>query len=168
MKKIRILFVCTYHGGRSKIAELFAHHHASDQVEAQSACFDPGTLGELPRGIMAEVGIELPAEGPASVFDLYKSGAPFDYVVTLCNQATTEQCPIFMTNVDVLYAKAAQVIPWSISDFQSLEGTPELRKKGARLIRDKIHFEVLALIKNIGVMRKSGCTTAATSVGTTI
>jgi len=100
---------------------------------------------------MREVGIDLPTEAPKSVFERYKERDVFDFVITLCHEATTEQCPIFKTSVDTLYAKKAERISWSIPDFKSLSGTEEERKAGAREIRDKIKSEVIAFLARIGI-----------------
>jgi protein-tyrosine-phosphatase len=77
---------------------------------------------------MREVGIDLSAEAPKSVFERHKERGIFDYVISLCHEATTEQCPIFKTNVDALYAKEAETISWSVPDFKSLSGTEEKKR----------------------------------------
>jgi arsenate reductase len=100
---------------------------------------------------MQEVGIDLPTETPKSVFERYKEGDVFDYVISLCYEATTEQCPIFKTNVDALYAKKAERISWSIPAFKSLRGTEEERKASARKIRDQIRSEVISFLMRIGL-----------------
>ncbi len=151
MKRKRVLFVCTHHGARSRIAEEFAKRSAPGRIEAYSACFESGKIGPLPIEVMREVGIDLPKETPASVFERHKKRDVFDYVISLCHAATTEQCPIFKTNIDALYAKKAERISWSVPDFKSLSGTEEERKAGAREIRDKIKSEVISFLARIGI-----------------
>jgi arsenate reductase len=146
----RILFVCTYHGARSRIAEEFTKRNAPDKIEAYSSCFESGKIGYLPIDVMQEVGIALSAEAPKSVFKRHKDGDTFDYVITLCHENTTEQCPIFKANVDVLYAKEAERISWSIPDFDSLNGSEEEKKAGARRVRDKIKLEVTLFLARLG------------------
>ena len=147
----KVLFVCTYHGARSRIAEEFIKLNAPGKIEAHSSCFESGKIGPLPIDAMREVGIELPAESPKSVFERHKEGDVFDYVISLCYEVTTEQCPVFKTNVDALYAKKAERISWSIPDFKSLSGTEEDKKTGARKIRDKIKSEVISFLARIGI-----------------
>ena len=151
MKREKILFVCTYNGARSRIAEEFVKRSAPDKIEAYSSCFESGEIGPLPIEVMREVGISLPTEAPKSVFKRFKEREVFDYVITLCHEATTEQCPVFKTSVDTLYAKKAQRISLSIPDFKSLSGTKEERKARAREIRDLIKSEVISFLARIGI-----------------
>lgn len=151
MERKKVLFVCTHHGARSRIAEAFANRVASGKIEAHSSCFDSGKIGPLPINIMREVGIDLPVTSPKSVFEIYKERGVFDYVISLCHEATTEQCPVFKTNVDTLYAKMAERISWSVPDFKSLSGTEEEKKAAARIIREKIFSEVVSFLEQIGI-----------------
>ncbi len=151
MERKKVLFVCTYHGARSRIAEEFIKRSAPGKIEANSSCFEAGKIGPLPIDVMREVGIGLPTEAPKSIFERHKDRDVFDYVISLCHEATTEQCPIFKTNVDALYAKEAVRISWSIPDFKSLRGTEEERKAGARGIRDRIESEVISFLAQIGL-----------------
>jgi arsenate reductase len=148
MKKI--LFVCTHNGARSRIAEEFVKLSAAGKIESHSACFGTGRIGPLPIDVMREIGIDLPAKAPRSVFERYKDKEIFDYVVSICHEATKEQCPIFRSNVDALYAKDAKRITWSIPDFKSIRGTEEERKAQARKIRDNIKSEITSLLARIG------------------
>ena len=151
MEKKKVLFVCTYNGARSRIAEEFIKRSAPDKIAAHSSCFESGRIGPLPINIMREVGINLSDEAPKSVFERFKNKEVFDYVITLCNETAKEQCPVFKTNVDTLYAKKAKRISWSIPDFKSLSGTEEERKAGARKIRDRIKSEVISFLTQIGI-----------------
>lgn len=151
MRRPRVLYICTYHGARSWIAEEFTKQLAPEKIEAFSSSFEPGKVGALPIAVMKEVGIDLPTEAAKSVYDRYRGKEVFDYVVTLCHEATTEQCPVFRMNIDTLYAKKSERISWSIPDFKSLSGTEEERKAGAREIRDKIKSEIISFLARIGI-----------------
>jgi arsenate reductase len=151
MRRLRVLFVCTYHGARSWIAEAFTKQLAPGKIEAYSSSFEPGKIGALSIAVMKEIGIDLPTEAAKSVFDRYKEKEVFDYVITLCHEATTEQCPVFQTNVDVLYAKKAERLSWSIPDFKSLKGTDEERLAEARKIRDLIKRKVIKFLSQVGI-----------------
>ena len=95
MERKKVLFVCTYHGARSRIAEEFAKQIAPGRIEPYSSCFDPRKISPLPIDVMREVGIDLPAESPKSVFERHKERDVFDYVIFLCHGATKEKCPTF-------------------------------------------------------------------------
>jgi arsenate reductase len=151
MAKKKVLFVCTHHGARSRIAEEFAKRIAPGKIEAYSSCFDPWKIGPLPIEVMREVGIDLPVESSKSVFRRQKERDVFDYVISVCYEASTEQCPLFRRSIDVIYGKKAETISWSIKDFKALNGTKEERKAGAREIRDKIKSEVISFLTKIGI-----------------
>ena len=151
MEKPRVLYVCTYHGARGLIAEAFTKHLAPGKIEACSSYFEPGKITDLPISVMKEVGLSLPTHSVESVFDRYHKKEVFDYVVTLCHETAMEQCPVFKTSVDALYAKKAERISWSIQDFKSLQGSEEEKKAGAIKIRDKIKSEVLSFLSRIGI-----------------
>jgi len=91
MERKKVLFVCTYHGERSRIAEEFSKRIAPGKIEAYSCCFNPWKIGFLPIDVMREVGIDLPAESPKSVFKRQKERDFFDYVIAVCYEASKEQ-----------------------------------------------------------------------------
>ena len=151
MERKRVLFVCTYHGARSRIAEEFAKQIASEKIEAYSSCFDPFKISPLPIDVMREVDIDLPAESPKAIFYRHKERDVFDYVICLCHEVSTEQCPLFKRSIEALYARKAETLSWSIPDFKSLSGTDEEKKAGAKIIRDKIKSEVISFLAQIGI-----------------
>lgn len=149
MDKIRILFVCTYFGGRAKIADLYARQAGLMNVEVCSSGFEMGAITGLPLQVMEEVGFSFSTEPLTTVFDRYSKSETFDYVITLCHDASTEHCPMFRNSVDLVYGRDAQIIGWSIPDFLSLKGLPDEKLEGARNIRNMIKVKVLALLKQI-------------------
>jgi len=151
MTPVRLLFVCTHNGARSRIAEEFAKRAASERIESYSASLESDRIGPLPISVMGEVGIELPAAPPESVFDRYKAQERFDYVITLCDPASGEQAPIFLANVDALYGETAQRVNWVIPNFRSLRGSDEEKTAGARQIRERIRTEVVALLSRLSL-----------------
>ena len=151
MKRKKVLFVCTYHGARSRIAEEFAKQSAPGKIKAYSSCFDPRKIGPLPIDVMREVSIDLPAESPKPIFKRHKERDVFDYVISLCHEVSKEQCPLFKRYVYALYGKKAEMISWSIQDFKSCSGTEEEKKAGGRIIRDKIKSEVVSFLAQIGI-----------------
>jgi len=155
MERKKVLFVCTYHGARSRIAEEFTKQIAPGRIEAYSSCFDPWKIGPLPIDVMREAGISVPAESPKTIFKLYNEGEIFDYVICLCHMVSKEQCPLFKFSIDRLYAKMAKTISWSIPDFRSLSGTEEEKKVNARKIRDKIKSAVISFLAQIGIDAKT-------------
>ncbi len=93
--KKRVLFVCVHNSARSQIAEAFLNALAGDRFEAMSAGLEPGTLNPLVVEVMKEAGIDISRNQTKSAFDLFKKGELFSYVVTVCDAASAEQCPLF-------------------------------------------------------------------------
>ncbi len=143
--------MCTYHGARSRIAEEFAKQIAAEKIDAYSSCFDPRKIAPLPRDVMREVDIDLPAESPKLIFNRHKEGDVFDYVISICDEVSNEQCPLFKKSIDKLYGEMAETISWSIPDFKTLGGTEKEIKTSAREIRDKIKSEVFSFLAQIGI-----------------
>ena len=133
------------------MAEAFVESMAGDGVEAAAACFEEGSIGRLPRQAMAEVGLVLGDRSPRSVFDRYGDGEPFDFVVTLCHRASTELCPIFVSNVDLLYGGKSKRRTWSIPSFRAFEGSEAERLDQIRIARDTIRNHVRDFLLEIGV-----------------
>lgn len=149
MTKPRILFVCTFFGGRARIAELYAMQMAQEQVEAFSSGFEAGRLGGLPLEVMSEENLSLSIDPLTTIFERYANNQVFDYVITLCNEASTEQCPVFRTSVDMVYGKDAEIRNWSVMDFITLQGLPVEKLEGAREIRDSIKDNVSEFLLEI-------------------
>ena len=151
MTTYRVLFVCTHNGARSRIAEEITKRAAPDRIDTASASFESETIGPLPVAVMKEVDIELQTTAPKSVFERFKNGEVFDYVVALCDPESTEQVPVFLSGVDTLYKETTHRLNWSIPNFRSLGGSEADRKEKARQIRDQIKTEVTRFLAQLGV-----------------
>src|SRR6266516_230341 len=94
--RLKILFLYTGNSCRSQMAEGWARTLKSDVIEPYSAGTDPH--GTNPRAIraMAEAGVDISGQWSKHVDEL--KDVPFDYVVTVCNNAN-ETCPVFPGNV---------------------------------------------------------------------
>jgi len=103
----------------------------------------------LPVAVLKEIGLDLETSAPKSVFDRYRDKEVFDYVIKLCDAASTQQCPVFLNTVDTLYEKAAETVTWQIPSFKTLGGNDEERLAGARDIRDRIKQEVLEFLSQL-------------------
>ncbi len=138
-KKIKVLFVCVHNSARSQMAEAFLKQLGDSRFEAQSAGLETGGLNPLAVEVMREVGIDLSAKQTHGVFDFYKRGAIFNYVITVCDEAGAERCPIF--------PGIAKRLHWSFSDPAALQGSREEKLAATRRIRDAIRQSVLAFIQ---------------------
>jgi arsenate reductase (thioredoxin) len=130
----KVLFICVHNSARSQMAEAFLTDICGDHFEAHSAGLEPGTLNPLAVEAMHEVGIDISHKGTQSVFDVFKSGELFAYVITVCDETSAERCPIF--------PGVATRLHWSFPDPAALTGTREERLAGTREIRDQIRERI--------------------------
>ncbi len=139
MKKPKVLFLCVHNSARSQIAEAFLNALAPDKFIAESAGFEPRELNPLAIKTMAEAGIDISAKKPKAVFDLVKKGDFFAYVITVCDEASAERCPIFPGVTHRLH--------WSFEDPSAFTGTEEEKLAKTRIIRDQIKAKIEEFIK---------------------
>ena len=133
--KKRVLFVCVHNSARSQIAEAFLNALAGDRFEAMSAGLEPGTLNPLVVDVMKEAGIDISRNQTKSAFDLFKKGELYSYVITVCDAASAEMCPLFP---GLLTAQ----IHWSFADPSSFTGSHEEKLAQTRAVRDAIKAKI--------------------------
>lgn len=141
MDKERILFVCSHNAARSQMAEAFLKQLAGDRFEVESAGIEPGTLNPTVVEAMKEIGIDLSQNKTKSVFDFYRQGKHYDYVVTVCDESQAGKCPVFPGTV------ATKRIHWSFDDPSSFQGTREEKIERTREVRDKIKRRIMEWLK---------------------
>jgi arsenate reductase len=92
MTKPKVLFLCTGNSCRSQMAEGWTRALKSDILEAYSAGTQPRGVDPLAVKVMAEAGVDISGQRSKSLGSL--TGIPFDYVITMCDDAA-EACPFF-------------------------------------------------------------------------
>lgn len=113
---MKILFICTHNRCRSIIAEAITNHISGTTIQAASAGSSPvGEVHPLSLKYLAEAGIATQGLHSQSWHDL-ESFEP-DVVVTVCDSAANETCPIW-------FGKALKV-HWGLADPSKVEGTEE-------------------------------------------
>jgi arsenate reductase len=136
MNPVRVLFVCIHNSARSQMAEAWLKHLGGDAFEPDSAGLEPGRLNPLVVEVMREVGIDISGKPTKSVFDVFKSSRLFQYVITVCDEASAERCPIF--------PGIARRLHWSFPDPSKVTGTPEEKLAQVRAVRDQVRDRVKA------------------------
>jgi arsenate reductase len=139
MEKKKVLFVCIHNSARSQMAEAFLKSLAGDRYEVQSAGLEPGVLNPLVVEVMAEVGIDIASNRTKSVFDLLHRGERFDDVITVCDEASAEACPVF--------PGPGRKIHWGFYDPGRIEGSRKERLAKIRVIRDNIRLKIQQWLK---------------------
>ena len=132
--KRKVLFICVHNSARSQIAEAWVNHICGDFFDAQSAGLEPGTLNPLAVQVMHETGIDISHKETRAVFDVFKTGQLFAYVLTVCDETSAEKCPIFPGPTKRLH--------WSFPDPSTVTGTKEEKLRQVREIRDEIRQKI--------------------------
>lgn len=135
----KVLFVCIHNSARSQMAEAFLNHYDGDCLIAESAGLEAGKLNPYAVKVMQEVGIDISHKGTQEAFDLFKKGRLFQAVITVCDEASAEGCPIFPGVI--------RRLGWSFPDPSSFTGSEEEKLKNTRKVRDEIKEAVLAFIE---------------------
>ncbi len=122
------------------MAEALLRAIGGDQFEAESAGFEPGNLNPIVVAALQEIGIDISQAKTKSVFDLYKQGRMYQYVITVCDESNSERCPIFPGII-------RQRMNWSFKDPSSFQGSPEEKLAQTREVRDQIKEKIEEFVK---------------------
>jgi arsenate reductase len=132
--KKRVLFLCIHNSARSQMAAAYLKRIAGDRFEVESAGLEPGKLNPLAVAAMRADGIDISRNQTQSVFDLFKSGSRFQYVISVCDEASAERCPIF--------PGVTTRLNWGFADPSSFTGTEQERLAKTIAVRDEIRDRV--------------------------
>jgi arsenate reductase len=134
MERKKVLFVCVHNSGRSQMAEVFLNHLAEDRFLAESAGLEPTFINPLVTEVMKEIGFDLSLKKTTSVFELFRQGRLYDYVITVCDDSSEKKCPVF--------PGIAKRLHWPFDDPESITGNYEQKMESMRRIRDNIRAVV--------------------------
>lgn len=141
MKKIKVLFVCIHNSARSQMAEALLKHHGNKLFLVDSAGLKPGSLNSFAVKAMAKMDIDISQKSTNNVFSYLKNGRSYHYVITVCDQAQSDKCPIFPGNSFRLY--------WSFSDPSAISGSETEKLEKTIEIRNDIEIKIKEFIKDI-------------------
>ena len=132
--RLKVLFICVHNSARSQMAEAWLNQICGEFFEAQSAGLEPGKLNPLAVEVMGEAGIDISKKKTQAVFNVFKSGQLFGYVITVCDAASAEKCPIFPGPTKRLH--------WSFADPSTATGTHDEKLAQVCEIRDEIRKKI--------------------------
>ena len=139
MKK-KVLFVCIHNSARSQMAEALFNKLGGDIFEASSAGIEPGTLNPyVVKVLLEDEGIDISNNQTKSAFDLVKQGKLFQYVVTVCDESTSQRCPIF--------PGIRERIMMNFDDPSSFSGSEEEILAKVRVVKEKIKEDLKRFMK---------------------
>lgn len=144
MNREKVLFVCVKNSARSQIAEALLKKHGGNRFDVESAGLEPGTLNPLSIAAVKEIGIDISKNETRDVFELFKQGRFYSYVITVCDETSAERCPIFPA--------ATKRLHWSFEDPAALkEGSYEHKLEKTREMRQLIEAKIKEFIRQVSL-----------------
>jgi arsenate reductase (thioredoxin) len=142
MDKTKVLFVCSQNSARSQMAEALLNKHGQPKFEAESAGLEAGELNPFVVHVLKEEGIDISDKTTKDVFEFYKQGKHFDYVITVCDTAS-EQCPFFPSQKGKMH--------WSFKDPSKFTGTQEEILAEVKKLKEEMKKEISEFIDVIQI-----------------
>lgn len=138
----KVLFICVHNSARSQMAEAYLRKYGEKRFIVESAGLEPGAINPLVMEVMIEEGIDLSDKQTNSVYDFYREGRSYDYVITVCSNDAAERCPVF--------PGGGRRLHWPFDDPSRVEGSREEKLGEVRRIRDDIRRQVLLFLQSSG------------------
>ena len=132
----RILFLCTANCCRSQMAEAILKHIAGDRFEVLSAGAQPtGFIHPLVLDALEPMGIPVEDQHSKSWDEFV--GQPIDLLVTLCDLAAEEVCP--------LWPDRPTTVHWPLPDPVMTPGTDDDRLAAAHRTAERLVLKLQRL-----------------------
>ncbi|MDN5336884.1 MAG: hypothetical protein PWR02_1910, partial [Synergistales bacterium] len=133
--KIKVLFVCGKNTARSQMGEALLKFLGGDRFEVESAGLEAGeAINPLVIDVMKEIGIDISRNATKKVFDLYKAGRIYNYVIAVCDAVQAERCPIFPGLIKQIH--------WPLPDPAWFTGSWEENLQKTREVRDQMKAKI--------------------------
>ncbi|MEI6815356.1 MAG: arsenate reductase ArsC [Bacteroidota bacterium] len=139
MEKIKVLFLCIHNSARSQMAEAYLKQFGGERFFAESAGLEAGNLNPYAVEAMMEDGIDISNNKTKDVFEFFKEGRLYNYVITVCDEGSAAACPLF--------PGVHEKMNWSFEDPSQFAGTYEERLQKTKEVRDLIKQNILQFIK---------------------
>ena len=134
---VKLLFVCTHNRCRSILCEAISNFQGEGRLEARSAGSSPvAEVHPLTLQYLFEAGVPLAGLHSKSWSDLGDFHP--DLVITVCDSAAGEACPLYLASVPRLH--------WGLADPSKLEGNSEEVALAFRATISQIQARTLSLL----------------------
>lgn len=141
--KTKVLFICVHNSARSQLAEELLRKYGGDRFSVESAGLTPGSINpDVIEVLKTDENIDISGKKTKSAMQLFKEGKHYHYVITVCNRAEEEGCPIF--------PGLTKRLSWPFPDPSQLKGPKAERLDKVRSVKTAILNKVRQLIKDPG------------------
>jgi arsenate reductase len=142
-----VLILCTHNSARSVLAEGMLNHWARKlgrDVQAHSAGSAPsGRINPFAIEALNQAGIDTAAFRSKSWDEFSRDGAPpLSVVITVCDSAAAETCPVFFGGTGGAPVK----VHWGYPDPSRAEGGDAGKRRAFELTRQAIGYRMLQLL----------------------
>jgi len=161
-----ILILCTHNSARSVLAEGMLNHWAKQlgkNVRAYSAGSMPsGRVNPFALSVLRDAGVDTEGLRSKSWDEFAQSNAPpLSIVITVCDSAAAEICPIFTGQAGDPPIK----VHWGYPDPSSADGGDEGKRRAFELTRQAIAYRMLQLLQlPLASMKRAELTTALQNI----
>jgi arsenate reductase len=143
-----VLILCTHNSARSVLAEGMLNHWAQklgQDVRAHSAGSAPsGRINPFALEALRNAGVDTAGYRSKSWDEFSAEGAPpLSIVITVCDSAAAEQCPVFFGGAGRQPVK----VHWGYPDPSNAEGGNEGKQRAFELTRQAIGYRMLQLLQ---------------------
>ncbi len=166
-----VLILCTHNSARSVLAEGMLNHWArrlGKDVRAHSAGSAPsGRINPFALEALQNAGIDTTGVRSKS-WDEFTSpeAVPLGLVITVCDSAAAETCPVFFGGHGDGGGQPAKV-HWGYPDPSNADGGDEGRRRAFELTRQAIGYRMLQLLQlPLGTMNRAQLQQAASEIAT--
>ena len=134
---MNVLFLCTGNSARSILAEAYLNHAGKGRFRAHSAGSKPtGKVNPLALALLKEECI--PASARSKSWDEFTAGPRMDLVVTVCDNAAGEVCPV--------WPGAPRKAHWGVDDPAAVQGSDEERRAAFRRAFEELKQRIDAFL----------------------
>ena len=145
---VHVLILCTHNSARSVLSEGMLNHWATRlgrDVRAHSAGSAPsGRINPFAIEALQNAGIATAGYRSKNWDEFSSDGAPpLSLVITVCDSAAAETCPVFFGGTGGSPAK----VHWGYPDPSNAEGGDEGKRRAFELTRQAIGYRMLQLLQ---------------------
>ena len=144
---LHVLVLCTHNSARSVLAEAMLNHWArrlGKDVQAHSAGSAPsGRINPFALEVLRAAGVDVAGCRSKSWDEFARAdAAPLSVVITVCDSAAAETCPLFHATGGEQPLK----VHWGYPDPSNAEGGDEGKRRAFELTRQAIGYRMLQLL----------------------